>query len=106
MRTHAGKEREHVTVRSKGLVDKMVESEVENESEPADEGEAARRYRQRKVREHKQRMVEKARRCETCPRGPASELLGLTARGRVGGGRERKRERLVGLDREREPCPC
>ena len=65
MRTHAGKEREHVTVRSKGLVDKMVESEVENESEPADEGEAARRYIERRPKK-----LDAVEACESSNKSP------------------------------------
>ena len=56
-----GQEREHVTVRSQGLLDQMVDSDVEdhhNEEGP----EAQQRYRKRKLREHKQRMVEKLKR--------------------------------------------
>ena len=47
----------HTRVRSHRLLDEMVEQEVEEEA--GDEDEAHRRYRKRKVREHKDRMVQK-----------------------------------------------
>jgi hypothetical protein len=49
----------HTRVRSHRLLDEMVEQEVEEEA--GDEDETHRRYRKRKVREHKARMVQKVK---------------------------------------------
>jgi len=50
----------HTRVRSHRLVDEMVEQDVQEE-DALDADEAQRRYRKRKVREHKDRMVEKVK---------------------------------------------
>ena len=75
------KKAEHTRVRSHRLLDEMMEQEVV-EAEASDEDEAHRRYRKRKVREYKDRMVQKVKEAYAGTRRASGAGLEAFARGR------------------------